>query len=148
MVDMGVPNYLVASSVVAVLAQRLVRIICTKCKQPYKPPQHLLEAAGITPQMAAGASFAKGKGCSHCQKNGYRGRQGIFELMLVTAKVREAIFENRSAQEIRKIAINQGMKTLYVDGVQKVLAGVTTIEEVFRTAKRGEQDDAILAAMS
>jgi type IV pilus assembly protein PilB len=147
MVDMGVPNYLVASSVVAVLAQRLVRLICTKCKQPYKPPQHLLEAAGITPELAAGASFAKGKGCSHCQKNGYRGRQGIFELMLVSAKVRESIFENRSSQEIRRIAIEQGMKTLYVDGIQKVLAGVTTIEEVFRNAKRTESDAAILQSL-
>ncbi len=147
MVDMGVPSYLVASSVVAVLAQRLVRLICTKCKQPYKPPQALLDAAGIPPHIAAGATFAKGKGCSHCQKSGFRGRQGVFELMMVTAKVREMVFENRSSQEIRKVAVNQGMKTLYVDGIRKVLEGVTTIEEVFRVAKRTEQDDAQIAKL-
>src|SRR6516162_5298103 len=78
MIDMGVPAYLVASSVIAVLAQRLVRVICSKCKQPFTPPDSVLDAAGITPEMAAGASFAKGKGCTHCQRSGYRGRLGIF----------------------------------------------------------------------
>ncbi len=92
MTDMGVPGYLVASSVMAVLAQRLVRVICSKCKQPHTPSDATLETAGITPEMAAGAKFMKGKGCGHCSKSGYRGRLGIFELMMMSNKVRELAF--------------------------------------------------------
>ena len=140
MVDIGVPNYLVASSVIAVLAQRLVRLVCTKCKQQVQLPEAVLRDAGIPQKLAAKAHFSKGKGCSNCNKGGYRGRQGIFELMLVNSKVRELIFNNVSSVEIRKLAITQGMKTLYVDGIQKVIKGVTTLEEVAREAKRSEQD--------
>jgi type IV pilus assembly protein PilB len=140
MVDMGVPNYLVASSVIAVLAQRLVRIICQRCRQPIQLPENVLVDAGITPELAAKATFMKGKGCANCGKRGYRGRQGIFELMLVNAKIRELIFKNVSAVEIRKQAMEQGMKTLYVDGIHKVMKGVTSLEEVYRNAKRTEQD--------
>jgi type IV pilus assembly protein PilB len=140
MIDMGVPGYLVASSVVAVVAQRLVRVVCAKCKQAYTPPESVLRDAGITPKMAESATFARGKGCGNCNKSGYRGRIGIYELMLITAKIREAIFENRSSQDIRKIATSQGMKTLYQDGIFKVLKGITTLEEVYRVTKRTEQD--------
>jgi type IV pilus assembly protein PilB len=140
MVDMGVPNYLVASSVIAVLAQRLVRLICARCRQPVQVPASVTEDAGIPPHLAAKATFMKGKGCANCNKNGYRGRQGIFELMLITSKIRELIFKNVSAVEIRKMAIELGMKTLYVDGIFKALKGVTTLEEIYRNAKRTEQD--------
>ncbi len=140
MVDIGVPNYLVASSVIAVLAQRLVRIICPKCKQQIQLPESVIRDAGIPAKMAAKAHFSKGKGCSNCNKGGFRGRQGIFELMLVNSKIREMIFQNISSVEIRKQAITQGMKTLYVDGIAKVVKGVTTLEEVYRNAKRTEQD--------
>ncbi len=139
MIDMGVPAYLVASSVIAVLAQRLVRVVCSKCKHSYTPPDSVLDAAGITSEMAAGATFAKGKGCSHCQRTGYRGRLGIFELMLMTARIREMAFDGSPTQQIRKAAIAQGMSTLYSDGIQKVLRGITTVEEVFRVAKKTEQ---------
>jgi type IV pilus assembly protein PilB len=97
-----------------------------------------LEAAGITPEQAAGATFMKGKGCAHCNKSGYRGRQGIFELMMMTAKVRELSFQGASTQEIRRMAVAQGMSTLYDDGIRKVLRGITTLEEVFRAAKKTE----------
>jgi type IV pilus assembly protein PilB len=139
MIDMGVPAYLVSSSVIAVLAQRLVRVICTKCKQPHTLPDSVLDAAGITPEMAAGAAFAKGKGCTHCQRTGYRGRLGIFELMLMSSRIRELAFEGAPTQAIRKAATAQGMTTLYSDGILKVLKGITTIEEVFRVAKRAEE---------
>ncbi len=138
MIDMGVPAYLVSSSVIAVLAQRLVRVICAKCKQPYTPPDAALEAAGITPEQAAKANFSKGKGCANCQKSGFRGRLGIFELMLMTARIRELAFEGAPTQQIRKASIAQGMTTLYEDGIRKVLGGVTTLEEVFRVAKKNE----------
>ena len=138
MVDMGVPAYLVASSVIAVMAQRLVRVVCNKCKQPHMPGEAALEAAGITPEMAAGATFVKGKGCSNCSKSGYRGRLGIYELMLMTSKIRDLSFQGASTQEIRKAAVGLGMTTLYDDGIKKVLRGITTLEEVARVAKRVE----------
>lgn len=140
MVDMGVPGYLVASSVIAVMAQRLVRVICNRCKQPFQPSEAVLTEAGIPPEMLREASFAKGKGCGYCQKKGYRGRLGIFEMMIITPQVRQKIFEGRSSVEIRKLAISQGMRTLYMDGIDKVVRGVTTFDEVFRNTKRTEED--------
>jgi type IV pilus assembly protein PilB len=136
MVDMGVPSYLVASSVIGILAQRLVRVICSKCKQPFEPSQGQLEVAGITPEQAKGAKFRKGAGCGSCQDSGYRGRLGIFELMLMTPKMRELTFKGASMQDIRKLAISEGMKILYDDGIDKVLNGITTLDEVFRVSKR------------
>jgi type IV pilus assembly protein PilB len=140
MVDMGVPSYLVASSVIAVLAQRLIRIICPRCRYAIQLSDSVLKDAGIPAKLAAKATFMKGKGCANCNKNGYRGRQGIFELMLINSKIREMIFNNVSSVDIRKVAIEQGMSTLYVDGIRKVMKGVTSLEEVLRNAKRTEQD--------
>ena len=136
MVDLGVPAYLVASSVIGVMAQRLVRVCCSKCKQPTTYSNAQLEAAGITPEMAATATFMKGKGCPHCQKCGFRGRLGIFEMMPMTATIRELAYRGAPTQEIRKEAIRLGMNTLYDDGILKVLNGTTTLEEVFRVAKK------------
>ena len=138
MTDMGVPAYLVAGSVIGVLAQRLVRVVCTKCKQPDEPSAAQLDAAGITPEQAASATFMRGIGCSHCGKSGYRGRLGIFELMTMTSKVRELAFAGASTVEIRKAAVKQGMTTLYDDGILKALQGITTLDEVFRVSKRTE----------
>jgi type IV pilus assembly protein PilB len=140
MIDMGVPGYLVASSVIAILAQRLVRVVCSKCKQPHEYPQSVLNDAGISRQVAASATFMKGKGCPHCQHKGYRGRIGIYELMLITSKIRELIFAGKSSLELRDAALDQGMKTLYVDGINKVLRGITTLDEVYRVSKRSEKD--------
>ena len=136
MVDMGVPAYLVAGSVVGVLAQRLVRVVCGKCKQPFTPSEGQLEAAGITPEQAATATFMKGVGCSHCGKSGYRGRLGIFEFMTMTSKVRELSLAGASTEEIRAAAVKQGMSTLYDDGILKAMQGVTTLEEVFKVSKK------------
>lgn len=138
MIDMGVPSYLVASSVMGILAQRLVRVICSKCKQPYTPSDAELETAGITPEQAASATFMKGKGCNHCGKSGYRGRLGIFELMTMSSRIRELTFQGASTQSLRKEAIKLGMTPLYDDGILKVINGVTTLEEVFRVSKRVE----------
>ena len=142
MVDMGVPGYLVASSVIAVMAQRLVRVICNRCKQSYQPSEAVLEDAGISLEDAKNANFARGKGCGYCQRKGFRGRQGIFEMMIVSAKIRELIFNNQSSVDIRKVAVNEGMQTLYLDGLEKAKEGVTTLEEVTRVAKRSEEDAA------
>ena len=137
---MGVPGYLVASSVIGILAQRLVRVICQRCKQKYMPSQAVLDDAGISAEMAKNAEFARGKGCNYCQKKGYRGRIGIYDLMIVTSKIREMIFAGVSTAEIRKLAIAEGMDTLYVDGIRKTMQGVTTFDEVYRVAKKTEQD--------
>jgi type IV pilus assembly protein PilB len=139
MVDMGVPAYLVAGSVIGIMAQRLVRVVCAKCKQPYAPREAELQSAGITPEQAASATFMKGRGCNHCGQSGFRGRLGVFELLVMTSKIRELAFQGASNQDIRKEARKGGMSTLYDDGIQKVLNGITTLEEVFRVAKREEQ---------
>lgn len=137
---MGVPSYLVASSVVAVMGQRLVRVICQKCKQPHTPSDTLLEAAGISPEQAANGHFVRGRGCGNCQGTGFRGRLGIFELMLLSSKLREQTFNQAPTEAIRRTAMSEGMRSLYRDGIEKVLRGVTTLEEVLRVAKRGESD--------
>jgi type IV pilus assembly protein PilB len=140
MVDMGVPGYLVASSVVAVLGQRLVRTICKRCKTQVKLSEAALHEAKIPPEIAERATFARGKGCGYCQKSGYRGRMGIYELMVVTSSIREMMFQGKSTVQIAEQAIKEGMTTLYCDGIRKVLTGHTTLEEVYRVAKTTEQD--------
>ena len=138
MIDMGVPAYLVASSVIAVMAQRLVRVNCTKCKQPFQPLDTQIEAAGVTPEMLKGATVMKGRGCAHCTKSGYKGRLGIFELMVMNNKIRELAFQGAATQEIRRAAVSGGMKVMFDDGIQKALRGVTTLDEVFRVSKKAE----------
>lgn len=140
MIDMGVPGYLVASSVVAILAQRLVRTICPKCRARHTPSEQVIKEAGLTPEQLEGANFMRGKGCNSCQKSGFRGRVGIYEMLIVDSRIREMIFANSPAQEIRKYAMSAGMSTLYQDGIDKVLQGFTTFDEVYRVAKRTEQD--------
>ena len=140
MVDMGVPGYLVASSVIGVMAQRLVRVNCGRCKQPFQPKEETLKEFGITEEMVEKATFIKSKGCSYCNHSGYRGRIGLFEMMMITSEIREAIFNQESAPVIRKLAMAQGMQTLFVDGIEKILAGTTTFDEVYRIAKKTEQD--------
>jgi type IV pilus assembly protein PilB len=139
LVDMGVPPYLVSSSVIGIMAQRLVRTICTKCKKPYIPSELELREAGITPEQAVKATFMKGRGCGSCNKSGFRGRMAIFELMMMTPKIREMTFKQASTVEIRKAARAEGMTILYQDGIRKVLRGVTTIEEVARVAREADE---------
>ena len=138
MIDMGVPAYLVASSVVAVLAQRLVRVVCTKCKQPHQPLDSQIQEAGITPEQLKTANFMKGRGCINCQKSGYKGRLGIFELMVMNNKIRELAFQGAATQDIRRAAVTSGMNVMFEDGVQKAMRGITTLDEVFRVSKKSE----------
>jgi type IV pilus assembly protein PilB len=146
LVDMGVPAYLVASSVIAILAQRLVRVICVKCKEETEYTESELEEAGISAEMAAEATFFQGKGCPNCNNSGYRGRLGVYELMFMTPRIRELTFEGAASVDIRRGAIKDGMTTLYRDGLSKVLKGITTLEEVFRVAKKTEEDMAEVKA--
>ena len=140
MTDMGVPGYMVASSVIAVMAQRLVRKICTRCKNPITLSDAVLADAGIPSSVVPFAKFAKGKGCPYCQKKSYRGRIGIYELMVVNGKLREMMFSGQSSAVLRTEAIRAGMTTLYCDGLRKVINGTTTLDEVYKTAKKTEQE--------
>jgi type IV pilus assembly protein PilB len=135
LVDIGVQPFLVASSVMAVMAQRLVRKVCPKCRVRVEPPAHLLAGIGLRPEIAKKANFMKGKGCAQCNKTGYKGRMGIYELMTMTSQVREMTFKGESTLAIRKMARKQGMRTLFEDGMIKALKGVTTLEEVLRITK-------------
>ena len=132
LVDIGIQPFLVASSVLAIMAQRLVRKVCPKCKVRYEPPAHVLAGLGLRPEIAKKANFMKGKGCNNCNKKGYRGRMGIFELMLLTTQIREMTFKGESTQNIRKVARKQGMRTLFEDGIIKAIKGATTLDEVLR----------------
>ena len=140
MIDMGVPGYLVASSVVAILAQRLVRTNCKKCITKFTPSEAVIKEAGLTQEQIDSANFRRGKGCNTCGGTGYRGRMGIHEILMIDARVREMIFENTPANIIREYAMENGMTTLFGDGLKKVVEGYTTFDEVYRVAKKTEQD--------
>jgi len=145
MTDMGVPGYMVASSVIAVMAQRLVRKICTRCKYPITLSEAVLADAELPAEVVPFAKFSKGKGCPYCQKKGFRGRLGIYEMMVVNGKIRDSMFKAKSSAELRTEAIHQGMTTLYCDGLRKVISGITTLDEVYRCAKKTEQEHIAIA---
>ncbi len=128
--DIGVAPFLIASSVIAIMGQRLVRINCPKCKDSYMPEPEELHAAGTTLERFQGGTPMKGKGCSYCRGSGFRGRQAIFEMMRMTAPLRELTFAQAPTQELRRKARAGGMRILLEDGISKVLRGVTTLEEV------------------
>jgi len=132
LIDMGIEPFLVTSSVTAILAQRLVRVICKDCREACSPDKESLQSIGITPEMAEGRVIYRGRGCPACLDTGYKGRTGIFELMILDEPIRNLILKTSDANAIKQKAVEQGMLTLRQDGAQKVLEGVTTIEEVFR----------------
>ncbi len=134
LIDMGIEPFLVASAMEGTVAQRLVRKICPKCKEPYDPPAKLLEELDLPP----GTVFYKGRGCDRCRNTGYHGRIGIFEVLRVNDRIRELIVTRPPTSAIRALAREYGMKTLWEDGITKVLNGITTIEEVMTEAERVE----------
>lgn len=131
LLDMGIEGFLVSSSLIGVLAQRLVRIICPNCRFPISPPPEVLEQMNAT----EGTLIYQGRGCEGCRSTGYRGRTGIFELMALTEDIRRLILEKASANIIKQKAIAQGMQTLRENGWQKVREGITTVEEVLRVTQ-------------
>ncbi|MCS7015385.1 MAG: ATPase, T2SS/T4P/T4SS family [Gemmatales bacterium] len=130
MVDIGLQPFLIASSLIGVMAQRLVRLVCPKCREPDTPPASEIKAAGLTPERLKTATFYRGRGCQNCHHTGYRGRTGIFELMKMNATLRELTFKREPTQVIRRYARMFGMRTLLEDGVEKACRGLTTLEEV------------------
>jgi type IV pilus assembly protein PilB len=130
--NMGIEPFLVASSVNLICAQRLVRRICPKCKVPNPlPPQALIDV-GFAPEEAERVAPMRGEGCDACNHTGYKGRIGLYEVMDVTEDLRELILVGASALELRRKAVEDGMISLRQSGLQKIDAGVTTIEEVVR----------------
>lgn len=126
MVDMGIPPFLVSSSVVAVMAQRLVRKLCPRCKAPYELPQDVAESLGLD----GFTTVYKPVGCDECRGTGYRGRTAIFEIMSMTEEMRRAVMTGATSDDLRAMAIRQGMRTLRVSGAKKVKDGITSADEV------------------
>ena len=135
LIDMGVPPFLVATSIQGVLAQRLIRINCPHCQEEFQADPKNLIALNITEEQSEGRQFMRGAGCSNCSDTGYRGRRGIFELMVMSKQLRDLAFDGAATDQIRKAAMANGMHTLAMDGVRKILQGLTTPEEVLRVAR-------------
>lgn len=130
--DMGIQPFLIAASVVGVISQRLVRVICSECKEQYTPSPDELTSLGLPSRKAADIKLYRGRGCKFCFHTGYKGRTGIFEVMVVGDEIRRLIVEKAPTDEIRKAAVKSGMTTLRQDAVLKVLNGITTVEEINR----------------
>lgn len=132
LVDIGVKPFLVSASLRAALAQRLVRKICTQCKEPVAPDVRALEALGINELEAANITFYAGKGCPKCNGIGFKGRMGIFEIFIVNEEIQQMIYEGRTLVELRQKSRELGMRTMREDGIRKVSSGLTTADEVLR----------------
>jgi general secretion pathway protein E len=135
LIDMGIEPFLASSSLIAIMAQRLVRILCPECRQKYSPSEEELREIGIDSKVVGKKSLYRTIGCEHCIGTGYRGRTGIFELMVLDDDIRSLILKNYDANTIKKAATSKGMLSLRQDGAHKVLKGITTIEEVVRVTQ-------------
>jgi len=136
LVDIGVEPFLISSSVRAVLAQRLIRVLCNDCKEVYTPDDLAMKSIGMDPDAFKDMTFYRAKGCPNCFNTGYRGRRSIYEIMLLDDALKNMILKTYDSDRIKKEALKQGMVTLRQDGIQKILDGVTTIEEVLRVTQR------------
>lgn len=132
LIDMGIEPFLAASSIIGILAQRLVRILCPSCKEAYSPSDELLKRMGIAKQSL---EFYKEAGCKRCKERGYTGRMGIFELLIPNDRIKELTSQKGSAAALREEAIKNGMKTLRDAGLEKVITGITSVSELFRVTE-------------
>ncbi|MDH4179950.1 MAG: ATPase, T2SS/T4P/T4SS family [Armatimonadota bacterium] len=132
LIDMGVEPFLIASSVIAAIGQRLVRVVCRNCKTTYKPDTKVLDELGVPPEKRKNLVFSRGQGCSTCSNRGYRGRTGVFEILRMNEKIKRLVMEGKSALEIRDAAVADNMVLMQDCGRAKVLDGITTPEEVMR----------------
>jgi len=137
LVDMQIEPFLIASSVIGVLAQRLVRVVCPKCKEQYQPPRDAIKRLGIESDGDTKVLFYRGKGCDHCRGNGYKGRLGVYELMIMNDRIRDLVLQKASSHLIREVAVESGMKSLRDDAIAKILLGQTTLEECLRVIYAG-----------
>jgi len=135
LIDMGIEPFLVTSSVIAIIAQRLVRVLCPRCREPYIPDATSLFNIGISQEDLEDHIIYKKQGCLSCKNTGYRGRTGIFEILVMDDPLKRLVLATSDSNQINELAIKRGMKTLYGDGVHQVLNGTTTIEEVLRVTR-------------
>jgi general secretion pathway protein E len=135
LLDLGVEPYLVSSSLIAIIAQRLVRKVCPNCKTRVQPTAHELRELGLGEEAERGGNFFVGAGCEKCFQTGYRGRTGIYEMMMVDGEIQNLIYKRESAGTIKRLALDTGLQTLRMDGARKALAGVTTVSEVLRVTQ-------------
>ncbi len=140
LLDLGVEPYLASSSLIAIIAQRLVRKVCPHCKKVVEPTPHELRELGLGDVKRSGSAedggrFFVGEGCEKCFQTGYRGRTGIYEMLMISEEIQDMIYKRETAGAMKKIALDAGMQTLRMDGARKVLAGVTTISEVLRVTQ-------------
>ena len=140
LVDIKIEPYLTASCVIGVLAQRLVRRLCSRCKEQYEPTEQELEGLRLGKEQAQKVLFHRGRGCEQCRNTGHYGRVGLYELMAMSNELREAIVSQANAAELRRVAIQAGMKTLRYDGLSKINAGMTSASEVIRVMLAGEDE--------
>ncbi len=139
LIDLGVEPFLIAATFEAIIAQRLVRRICTNCKEPFEPDEEHLMQLDLSPRDVEGKQLMKGKGCDKCKGTGYRGQMAIFEIMLITDSIKKLIVEQASTDAIRRMARQQGMRTLRESGLLAIFDGLTTIEEVVDETMFAEQ---------
>jgi type IV pilus assembly protein PilB len=132
LVDMGIEPFLVASSVNLILAQRLVRKVCANCKRQVEPHPEVLRELGLSPEEAAEFPWFEGAGCLDCNNTGYRGRQGVYEVMNMTPGLRDLVLDRASATVMKRHALTEGMRTLRMDGLSKLRRGMTSAEEVLK----------------
>ena len=132
LIDLGVEPFLISATLEAVIAQRLVRKICPRCKTPYTPTPEMLMELGLKPDEVEGRQFYYGKGCEFCNHTGYKGRTAIFETMMMNRELRELVAASKPTEVIRAKALEYGMHTLREAGIIKIFDGITTIEEVVR----------------
>jgi general secretion pathway protein E/type IV pilus assembly protein PilB len=144
LIDMGIEPFLVASSVEAIMAQRLVRTICPHCKVEQKVERSYLKKIGFPEEEIATTKFMRGAGCEECRQLGYQGRLAIYELLVLNESLRPLILSRAASSTIAARAMEQGMRTLRVDGWNKVKAGITTIEEVLRVTQIEEHLDSLM----
>lgn len=140
LIDMGVEPFLVASSVVAFIAQRLVRVICPDCKFELEPEREVLRELGVNGQTIPGLKIYQGKGCESCKHTGYKGRTAIYEVLVINEAIRELILARASAEQIKRKALSLGMRTLRQDGWEKVVMGITTPAEVVRVTQQEDSE--------
>ncbi len=126
---------MVTSSVIAIIAQRLVRVLCPHCKEVYVPDNESLNNLGLDKSVLKNNVFYRKKGCNLCMQTGFHGRTAIFEIMTVDDEIRKLVLKTSDANQINELAVKYGMITLQQDGIQKVLAGITTTEEVLRVTR-------------
>jgi general secretion pathway protein E len=135
LVDMGVERFLITSTVNGVVAQRLVRALCEHCKAPETPDPAWVRSTGLHRHLPAGAPVYLARGCPQCRGTGYRGRLGIYELLVIDDTMRRAIGEGADASVLQALAVKGGMQSLHEDGLRRVAAGLTTYEEVLRATQ-------------